>query len=85
MSIARVCTAEDATVECVERCLAVRRGTFWFSRGAQGWLWSGAASVCDPWQLCPWCGGTLPTLTSATPQMLEDYRQADGSDEAAAE
>ncbi|HET8771169.1 MAG TPA: hypothetical protein VFM71_09315 [Gemmatimonadaceae bacterium] len=79
MTIVRVCTRDDPTVACAERYEAVRRGAFWFSLERQGWLWSGAASVVDPWDCCPWCGGELPTLTSATLRALEaEDRQADG-------
>jgi hypothetical protein len=69
------CTPHDPTVACDERRSAVRRGVFWYSDAAVGWLWSVSVTFPDRWTSCPWCGGTLPTLVDAARRIVE---QADG-------
>lgn len=72
------CHSSTPQVACVERHDAVRRGSFWFSVEARGWLWSYSVTFPDPWQTCPWCGGSLPSLQSAVERLWE---QADGEGE----
>lgn len=69
------CDAATPQVACLPRLDAVRRGIFWYSDAARGWLWSTSLTFPDAWQQCPWCGGTLPSVASAVQRLLE---QADG-------
>lgn len=69
------CTAEDPTTACDGRRDAVRRGVFWYSETAEGWLWSKSVTFPDRWTACPWCAGALPTLPDAVRRIVE---QADG-------
>jgi hypothetical protein len=66
------CTRDDPTQQCVERREAVQRGAFifaWNAGRAGAWIWKDAKS--NPWRVCPWCGGDLPTLEDAVKRLWD--------------
>ena len=73
-----VCHAHDATRSCRARWDAVVRAEFIW-QDYVGWLWlHPKVDNHTPWEFCPWCGHTLPTLPDDDP--LDRIRQADGFD-----
>lgn len=78
-----MCSRDDPTRQCPDRRLAVRQGRFFFAwnAGAGGaWIWRKART--NPWTMCPWCGGDLPTLEDAVRRTLDGTAECwDGEDE----
>ncbi len=72
-----VCTRTQPTVKCQARAEGQARGAFWYSFEAGGWLWSGSRDILDPWTVCPWCGGDLPTMVDAAMRLLDHTRDPD--------
>lgn len=64
------CSSKDPTLACLQRHEAVMRGSFWPSPA--GWLWSGSMDVTKKWEVCPWCGASLPELTPAILRAMDD-------------
>lgn len=59
------CRPDDPASACSWRYEAVRSGRFVFSWSRGGWLWRESRSPDTPWNICPGCGGALPTLEHA--------------------
>lgn len=76
------CSRDDPHQQCVERREAVQRGRFifaWNARYRGAWVWKDAKS--NPWDVCPWCGGDLPTLEDAITRMMDGTVSWDDEDD----
>jgi hypothetical protein len=71
------CAPHDPAQACRARYEAVAAGRF-FWQDFVGWLWRDSVDRFQPWDFCPWCGETLPTLTPY--DILDRVRQCDGFD-----
>lgn len=56
-----VCRPETPDA-CAWRYAAIRRGDFYFDHIKCRWYWRKAINPHRPWDICPWCGGTLIDL-----------------------